>query len=158
MCVTVAPATQVASADSPILGELLAASFHRPGERARTVAAMRRTHALLISLVLAGAVLLGSFAAIRATRLSTSAAPPRVGTAQIARQNAALDRAEAALRAELRGKPPAVPALAPARRAAPPQTVVYRRAPTIVHVVHRHGGERDDRGGDGRGNDGGLDD
>ena len=115
---------------------------------------MKRTHALLISLVLAVAVLLGSVAAIRSTRLSVNAAPPRVGAAQIARQNAALDRAEAALRAELRKDPPAIAALPAPSRASAPQTVIYRRAPTIVHVVHRHGGENESEGG----SEGGLDD
>ena len=116
---------------------------------------MKRTHALLISVVLAAAVVLGSFAAIRSTRLSTQAAAPRVDTAQIQRQNAALDRAQAALRAELAKKPPVVAALPAAPKAAAPQTVVYRRAPAIVHVVHRHG----DDGEQGRDREGGeLDD
>jgi hypothetical protein len=117
---------------------------------------MKRTHALLISLLLAAAVVLGGFAAIRSTRLSVGTATPRVDTAQIARQNAVLDRAEAALRSELRRRPPAIPPLpARPRRAAPPQTVVYKRAPTIIRVIHRHGGEREAEGGD---NGSGLDD
>ena len=115
---------------------------------------MKRTHALAISLLLAIAVLLGSFAAIRSTRLSASAAAPRVDAARLARQNAALDRAEAVLRAELRRKPPAVPALPAPSRVSAPQTVIYRRPPAIVHVVHRHGGERDG----GSEQEGGLDD
>jgi hypothetical protein len=113
---------------------------------------MKRTHALLVSLVLAAAVILGSFAAIRSTRLSTQASAPRVDAAQIARQNAALDRAEAALRAELAKKPPALAALPAGPRAAAPQTVVYRRAPAVVRVIHRHGDddghERDHEGGE----------
>lgn len=110
---------------------------------------MKRTHALLISLLLAAAVLAGSFAALRTTRLSTqSAAPTRVSSTALARQSRALDRAEAALRAELRRKPPALPAVAAARpAAAPPATVVYHRPPAIVHVIHRHGGEHESEGG-----------
>ena len=83
------------------------------------------------------AVVMGGFAAIRSTQLSAAAAP-RVSAAQIARQNAALSRAEAKLRAELAKKSPAGSA-----------TVVYRRPPAIVHVIHRHGGD---------GHEGGFDD
>ena len=122
---------------------------------------MKRTHALLIALVLAFAVILGSFAAIRSTQLSTgssAAAAPRVAASQIARQNAALDRAEAALRAELRRKPPAIrPLAAAAPRPAASQTVVYKRAPTIVHVIHRAGGEHESEH-DGHDGGGGVDD
>ncbi|HEY6960517.1 MAG TPA: hypothetical protein VI408_01370 [Gaiellaceae bacterium] len=119
---------------------------------------MKRTHAVLISLMLAAAVVLGSFAAIRSTQLSTgAAAAPRVDSAQIARQNAALDRAEAALRAQLKKRPPAIkPIQAAAPAAAAPQTVIYKRAPTIVHVLHRHGEHENEGGGDGGG--GGFDD
>lgn len=109
---------------------------------------MKRTHALLISIVLALAVILGSFAAIRSTQLSAGAGTPRVSSAEIARQNAALSRAEASLHAQLASKPPAIPTLGRTTATAAPQTVVYRRAPTIVHVIHRHGGERDDGGGE----------
>ena len=76
------------------------------------------------------AVVLGSFAALRTTH---AAAPPTVSSAEIARQNHALDHAEATLRAELRRKP--------STTAAQPGAVIYRRPPAIVHVIHRHGGE-----------------
>jgi hypothetical protein len=105
---------------------------------------MTRTHALLISLVLAAAVVLGGLAAIRSTQLSASASSPKVSSTQISRQNAALDRAQARLRAELRSRPPALPAAAAARPAAVPQTVVYKRAPAIVRVIHRHGGHENE--------------
>lgn len=99
---------------------------------------MRRIHALIIAVALGVAVVLGSFAAVRTTH---AAAPPTVSNAEIAKQNRALDRAEATLRAELRRKPPAV-------TAAPQQTVIYHRPPAVVHVIHRHGSEaeREDRG------------
>lgn len=113
---------------------------------------MKRTHALLISVVLALAVILGSFAAIRSTQLSTAAATPRLSSAEIARQNAALSRAEATLRAQLARKPPAIPTVGRKAAIGAPQAVVYRRAPTIVHVIHRHGGEHEDDSG-GRGFD-----
>jgi aminoglycoside phosphotransferase (APT) family kinase protein len=112
---------------------------------------MKRLHALLIALALAVAVVAGTFAALRTTQLGAKATSAnRVDAAQIARQNRALDRAEAALRAELKRRPPAIAAL-PA--AAPPpaaQTVIYHRPPPIVHVIHRPGGgEYDHEGGGG---------
>lgn len=116
---------------------------------------MKRAHALVISLVLAVAVILGSFAAIRSTQLSTASVTPRVSSAAIARQNAALSKAEAALHAQLARKPPALPTMGRKGVVAAPQTVVYQRAPTIVHVIHRRGGERDDGSG---GGSGGFDD
>jgi hypothetical protein len=111
---------------------------------------MKRMHALLIAGVVGIAVVLGSFAALRSMQLASQRATT-VPAAQIVKQNRALDRAEAALRAELRRKPPA---LAGTPAAAAP-TVVYHRPPAIVHIVHRHGGEHETEGGD-RGE--GLDD
>lgn len=110
---------------------------------------MKRLPAILIALALAVAVVAGTFAALRTTQLGAKAAP-QVDTTQIARQNRALDRAEAALRAELKRKPPAVSALT-APPAAPAQTVIYHRPPPVVHVIHRPGGgehesEHGDRG------------
>lgn len=126
---------------------------------------MKRTHALLIVLAVAMAAIAGTFAALRSSQLRANAAP-KVSAVQIQRQIQSLDRAEAALREQLRRKPPALPALphvtsqptgpvsaapAPAALAsAPAPTVTYVRAKPIVHIVHRHGaerGERDDGGG-----------
>ena len=118
---------------------------------------MKRMHALLIALALGIAVVAGTFAALRTTQLGSKSVATNVSSAQIARQNQALTRAEAALRAELRRTPPAIHGL-PATHAAPPaQTVIYRRPPAVVHVVHRKGGEHEGEvaGGEGRG---GLDD
>ena len=92
---------------------------------------MKRMHALIIAAALGIAVVLGSFAAMRTTH---AASAPTVTSSEVARQNRALDRAESALRAELRQRP--------ARTAAP--TIVYHRPPPVVHVVHRHGGESED--------------
>lgn len=113
---------------------------------------MKRTHASILALALAVAVVAGSFAALRTTQLRANATP-RVDATQIARQNRALDRAQAALRAELKHKPPAISALHQAPRAAA-QTVIYHRPPPVVHVIHRAGGAEHDDRGDG----GGLDD
>ena len=110
---------------------------------------MKRTHALIIALALAIAVVAGSFAALRTTQLGAKATP-QVNSIQIAQQNRALDRAAAALRAELKHKPPAIPTLHQATRVLAAQTVIYHRPAPIVHVIHRAGGgehESSDRGG-----------
>lgn len=117
---------------------------------------MKRTHALLLVLAIASAAVAGTFAALRSSQLRANAAP-KVSAVQIQRQIQSLDRAEAALRAQLRRKPPALPALphvtsqptgsapaapAPAALAsAPAPRVTYVRAKPIVRIVHRHGGE-----------------
>jgi hypothetical protein len=95
---------------------------------------MKRTHAFLIAVALAIAVVAGTFAALRTTQLGANATP-KISTTEFARQSRALDRAQAALRAELARKPPALSAVAPAQA----QTVIYRRPAPIVHVIHRRG-------------------
>ena len=113
---------------------------------------MKRTHALLIVLALALAAVAGTFAALRSSQLRANAAP-KVSAVQIQRQIQSLDRAEAALRAQLRRKPPALPALAKPAAPAPaalasaaaPRVTYVRPAP-IIHIVHRHGGESGDGG------------
>jgi hypothetical protein len=107
---------------------------------------MKRTHALLIALVLALAALAGTFAALRTTQLGAGQAARSTGlsAAQVAQRNRVLDRAQAALAAELRKQPPPLPASNPAGAApASAQTVVYVRPKPIVHVIHRHGGEHE---------------
>ena len=125
---------------------------------------MKRTHALLIVLAVAMAAVAGTFAALRSSQLRANAAP-KVSAVQIQHQIHSLDRAEAALRAQLRRTPPALPALphatpqptfsAPAASApaalasAPAPRVTYVRAKPIIHIVHRHGGEPGEHGDDG---------
>ncbi len=105
----------------------------------------------------------GTYAALRSSQLRANAAP-KVSAVQIQRQNQALNRAEAALRAQLRRKPPALPALprtqpvhavpagpAPALAGAAAPRVTYVRPKPIVHIVHRHGGEPGDHEGGGDG-------
>jgi hypothetical protein len=113
---------------------------------------MKRTHALLIVLAVAMAAVAGTFAALRSSQLRANAAP-KVSAVQIQQQIRSLDRAEAALRAQLRRKPPALPALATPAAPAPAALasassprVTYVRPAAIIHIVHRHGGES---GGDG---------
>lgn len=108
---------------------------------------MKRIPALIIALALAVAVVAGTFAALRTTQLGAKATP-HVSSAQIARQNRALDRAQAALRVELKRKPPAVSALPAATPPASAQTVIYHRPPPVVRVIPRAGGEHEQ--GDGR--------
>jgi hypothetical protein len=69
----VAARNDIASADSRILGEPLTLAFPVLGARAPTVTRMKRIHALIISLVLALAVVFGASAAIRSTQLSAAA-------------------------------------------------------------------------------------
>ncbi len=116
---------------------------------------MTRTHGFLIALALAIAVVAGMFAALRTTQLGSSASTPQVSNAEVMQQTRVLNRAEAALRAQLRRKPPAVPALPTTSPATAPQTVIYRRPAPIVHVIHRH---RDDGSSERDGRGGGLDD
>ena len=114
---------------------------------------MKRTHAALIAVVLAFAVLAGTFAALRTTQLGARSTTPSVSYAAIAAQNRQLDRAHAALLAQLRRRPPALPALAKPAAAAPAavpaaaQTVVYVRPKPIVHIIHRHGGDHEAESG-----------
>jgi hypothetical protein len=123
---------------------------------------MKRTHALLIVLAVAMAAVAGTFAALRSSQLRANAAAPKVSAVQIQQQIHSLDRAEAALRAQLRRQPPALPAVphatpqpvlaAPAPSAptslasAPAPRVTYVRPKPIIRIVHRHGGESGDDG------------
>jgi type IV secretory pathway VirB10-like protein len=108
---------------------------------------MKRINALLIVIAVAVAATAGMFAALRTASLGAASTTPRVSDTQIARQNRALDRAEAALRAQARQQPPALPpkpAASPSAPVAAPtarraQVVIYRRPPAVVRVVHRSG-------------------
>jgi hypothetical protein len=105
---------------------------------------MNRKHALLIAVMLGLAALVGAFALARTTHLG-AASQPKVSAARIARQEAALTRAEASLRRRVAHATAATPA-APAPQA---QRVMYVRPKPIVVTVHRHGGEheQESRGG-----------
>jgi len=113
---------------------------------------MKRTHAFLIAVALGIAVVAGTFAALRSQQLARNAVP-RISANQYTSQTRALDRAEAAIKAELRRRPPAVPALTVASPPRAPQAVIYRRPAPIVHVIHRNGGEHEAESGDGGGFD-----
>jgi hypothetical protein len=126
---------------------------------------VKRSHALLLAILLGAAALAAAFAVLTTTSLGMSAKQPSaVSDAQIAARNAKLDKAEAALRRALEKKPPALPKLpkhasAPGVRAAGSsghaQTAmaVPAAAPTVVASSSDDGGshesEPEDIGGGG---------
>jgi hypothetical protein len=114
---------------------------------------MKKTHALLIALILAVSAGLGLAAATRTAGLRT-ATSTHTHTASIVARSRRLDRVEAALRRALRDKPPALPAVPGARRpvaaAAAPRVIYTRPAPIVVvkHGSHHDSdGEREAEGG-----------
>ena len=114
---------------------------------------MHKVNVFLIAGALAVAAVLGATAALRTTSLGR-AHRASADAAVVARAKR-LDRFEAALRAQLGKRPPALPAAPRMARAAPPPRVVYRRPPAIVVVRHTHHGDDDGfesaEGGDGGG-------
>jgi hypothetical protein len=124
---------------------------------------MARRNALIVSLFLAVAVVLGMTAMLRTTRLGAraSAAP---ATAQLAAKSRQLDRYARQLQKAARQRPPALPALPPRTGAvapapaAQPAQVVYVRPKPIVKTLHRHGDEGDAHDGGHDREEGELDD
>jgi hypothetical protein len=114
---------------------------------------MHKVNILLIAGALAVAAVLGATAALRTTSLGR-AHRASADAAVVARAKQ-LDRFEAALRAQLAKRPPALPAATRVARAVAPPRVVYRRPPAIVVVRHTHhgddGGFEKAEGGDGGG-------
>jgi hypothetical protein len=90
---------------------------------------MSRTHAILISLLLGVAVVLGAFAAVRTT--TVSAEPSSASAESIAVRQQRLDNVEAQLRRSLARRPPALPATSSASVGVAPR-VTYVRAPSTV--------------------------
>jgi hypothetical protein len=121
---------------------------------------MNKVHITVVAGLLAGAAVLGTFAA-RHT-VSLGAAHTKVSNANVLTRTKQLNRFEASLREALAKKPPALPAVATAPAAqqsgagsAQPR-VIYQRPPAIVVLRHtHHGDDGDDReaasGGDGGG-------
>lgn len=100
---------------------------------------MHKVNVFLISGALAVAAVLGATAALRTTSLGR-AHRASADAAVVARARQ-LDRLESALRAQLRKRPPALPAVTRVPPAAPRPRVVYRRPPAIVVVRHTHHGD-----------------
>jgi hypothetical protein len=97
---------------------------------------MKRSHALLLALLLGVAVVAATFAVMTTTSLgmSAKAAAPATSSAQIAARNHKLDKTEAALRRALAKKPPALPKV-PKRVAAEPQIVHVSTASPATQVA-----------------------
>jgi hypothetical protein len=73
---------------------------------------MKRSHALVLALLLGAAAMVATYAVLRTTSLATGAnAAPAVSSADIAARSARLDKAQKALRRALARKPPALPKL-----------------------------------------------
>ncbi len=129
---------------------------------------MPRTQSIVVAISIGLAAVFGVIALTKTVHLGQAAAAKPVSSALVAKRNAQLDRFEASLRAQLKHKPPAVPKLPPAPKAAAAaapapapaaaQRVVYvRPAPIVIHK-HRAGGEHESEGSDhgdggGQGND-----
>jgi hypothetical protein len=113
---------------------------------------MHKVNVFLIAGALAVAAVLGATAALRTTSVGRAHRAP--ADAAVAARTKQLDRFEASLRAQLRKRPPALPAAPRVTRAAPPR-VVYHRPPAIIVVRHTHhgddGGFETAEGGDGGG-------
>jgi len=127
---------------------------------------MKATHALVLALAVGVAAVAGTYAALRTTHLGMAAVQaPQVSSAAITRRSRALDRAQVALRAQLRRRPPALPRVPKAQPLPSPATaaplaapaaaprVLYVRPKPIVHIVHRHGGEPGEGSDEGHGAD-----
>lgn len=115
---------------------------------------MRRAHALVISLLLAAAVAVGTLAALKTTGLAAAGSnAPSVSAASIVKRRAALHRVETSLRRALDRRPPKLPDLpaypqaslaGPATAPASAPVVTYVRPAPIVVTKH-HSSEPDER-------------
>jgi hypothetical protein len=107
---------------------------------------MPRKHALLVSLLLGLAAVVGLVAGLRTVgHASPAASASHVSTAAIVRRQHTLDRLEASLRRSLAQRTPKLPPVpsgsAPVAAAVPvraPQVLYVRPKPIVVHV-HRSG-------------------
>ena len=106
---------------------------------------MNRTRALIVSLAVGLAAIMGVFALGHTVSLGTQA--HATTNDQVARRAAQLNRYEASLRRALAQKPPALPPVpasnssATSLQSAAPVRVVYHRPPPVVVIKHRAGGE-----------------
>ena len=126
---------------------------------------MKRSHALLLALLLGVAAVAATFAVLSTTSLGMSAkAAPATSSARIAARNAKLDKAEAALRHALKKRPPALPALPKRVKAQPHVVQVAAPAPAAQQVATSAPApvssepSSDDGGHESGSDDGGFDD
>jgi hypothetical protein len=127
----------------PSLGPPIAEALLRCGGLVEEVR-MSRKHTLIVSLSLALAAAAGLAAVTSTVHVGRSSR--KVAAIAIARRSAQLDRFEAALRAQLEQRPPALPKLPavpgePAASGRVVQRVEYVRPPAIVIHRHRPGGD-----------------
>lgn len=107
---------------------------------------MTKTHALLISLLLGLAVVLGLFAAVRTTSLMAQASAPSASASGVIARRQRLDRLEARLQRALARRPPALPASRRSAPAAAPLVTYVRPAPIVIPRASsdEHGEETDE--------------
>jgi len=112
---------------------------------------MNRKHAFVLSLLVGVLVVAGTLAATGTVRLGGSSQAASVSDAEIAAQQAKLDRYEASLKKALKRKPPKLPPLEqtgttrPAAAAAQPKVVYVRAESTAAGTG---GGEYEHETGD----------
>lgn len=122
---------------------------------------MNKLHITIVAGLLAGAAVLGTFAA--GHTVSLGAAHSKSADGAVLTRSKQLDRFEASLRKALAKKPPALPAVPTASAArqtgaasAQPR-VIYQRPPALVVVRHTHhgddGADREAASGGGGGDD-----
>jgi hypothetical protein len=116
---------------------------------------MARKHAILFTLALGLAAVIGTLALGRTLGVGTSSG--RASDALVAKRTKQLDAYAASLRRQLAAKPAAIPtARIPARAKVRPERVVYVRPKPIVITKHRSGeSEHEAEGGE---HEGGFDD
>lgn len=117
---------------------------------------MHKLHVTFIALLLAAAAVLGAVAVARTTGLGNAAR--HTNDAAFAARTQQLTRYAAALRKQLKARPPALPAVpkqtpvpAVSRSAAAPRIVYHQPPPVVVTIHHKHADD-----GSGEGNGGGA--
>jgi hypothetical protein len=106
---------------------------------------MNKLHVTIVAGLLAGAAVLGTFAA--GHTVSLGAAHTRASNGDVLTRWKQLNRFEASLQKALAEKPPALPAVPKASAAqqsgaaSPQPRVIYQRPPAIVVVRHTHHGD-----------------
>ncbi len=123
---------------------------------------MKRSHAVVISLLLGVAIVAGGLAVLRTAGVGSSGQTAAAASDQlVAQRTAALDEYEASLRKALAEKPPKLPALTKASKPAPASVptpkVVYVRAQAPASPPHAGSSDEGDEHGD-EGEGGGFDD
>lgn|SRR5512132_102214 len=108
---------------------------------------MKKTHALLIALLLAIAAGVGLAAVTKTVELQTGTSATRPSPSAVAARSRRLDQVEAALQRARRDKPPPLPTLNGQQHAlaAASGRVIYQRPAPVVVIKHgsRHDLERD---------------